>query len=65
MFFIILKYKSSLGYKTIHNCVMLYFIILIMTSLEILGEPEKKQINPWPKHNPIVLDRMMMNVWTK
>ncbi len=37
----------------------------MITGLEVLEDPENKPINPWPQHNPMTLDRMMMNVWTK
>ena len=40
-----IKYKSSLGYKTVYNYVMCYFIRLIMTSLKALENLKNKQIN--------------------
>lgn len=60
-----IKYKCSLGYKTIYNCTMSYFIVLIMTGLEVLKDPENHQTNPWPEHNPMTLNKIMLNVWIK
>ncbi len=37
----------------------------MMTGPEALEDPENEPINPWPERNPMALDRMMMNVWTK
>lgn len=59
------KYKSSLGHKIIYNYAMSFLITLIITGLEVLEDPINKQINPWSEHNSILLDRMMMNMWTK
>ncbi len=36
-----------------------------MTDLEVLEDPEREPINLWPERNPMALDRMMLNVWTK
>ena len=59
------KYKSSLGYNAIYNYVMPYLTALIITSPEVLEDPDNKPINPWPEHNPMALNQMIMNVWTK
>ena len=59
------KYKSSPGYKAVYNYVILYLTTLMMTGLEVLEDQKNKQINFWPECNPIVLDRMIMNLWTK
>ncbi len=48
------KYESSPEHKAIYNCVMPYLTALIITSLKVLEDPENKQINPWPKLNPMV-----------
>ena len=56
------KYKSNLGHKAIYNCVISYLIVFMMTGPEILDDLENKQINLWPECNPIVLDRMIINV---
>ncbi len=37
----------------------------MMTGLEVSEDPENKPINLWPKCNPMALDKMMINVWTK
>ncbi len=44
---------------------MPYFTALMMTGPEVSEDPENKSINTWPERNPMALDRMMMNVWTK
>lgn len=36
-----------------------------MTGLEISEELENKQINPWPKYNPIELNQIKINMWNK
>ncbi len=36
-----------------------------MTGRGVSEDLENKPINPWPECNPMALDRMMMNVWTK
>ncbi len=59
------KYESSPGHKAVYNCVMPYLTVLMMTGLEVLEDLENEPINPWPERNPMALDRMMMNVWTK
>ena len=56
------KYESSPSHKAVYNCVMPYLKALIMTGPEVSKDPENKQINPWPEHNSIALDRMMMNI---
>ncbi len=56
------KYEFSLGHKAIYNCIISYFIALMMTSLNVLEDPKNKLINPWPKRNIMALDRMMMNI---
>ena len=38
---------------------------LVMTGFEFFEDLENKQINPWPEHNPMSLDKMMMNVLKK
>ncbi len=59
------KYKSSPSHKAVYNCVMPYLTALMMIGLEVLEDPENEPINLWPERNPMALDRMMMNVWTK
>ncbi len=59
------KYESSPGHKAVYNCVMPYLTALMMTGQEVSEDPENELINPWPERNPMVLDRMMMNVWMK
>lgn len=59
------KYEFSLSYKTVYNYVMPYYTALIMIGLKILEELEKKQFNCWPKRNPMVLHKIMINMWTK
>lgn len=59
------KYESSLGYKSIYNCAIPHFIALIITGPKILEDPENNQTNLWFKRNPIVLNRIMLNVWSK
>ncbi len=59
------KYKSSPGHKAVYNCVMPYLTALMMTGPEVSEDSENEPINLWPERNPITLDRMMMNVWTK
>ncbi len=59
------KYKSSTGHKAVYNYVMPYFIALMMTGLEVSEDPKNEPINPSPERNPMALDRMMMNMWTK
>lgn len=56
-----IKYKSNLGHKAVYNSPMPYFIAFMMISSEFSEDPNE-QINPWPKHNLMVLDKMMMNV---
>ena len=56
------KYKSNKEHKVVYNNAMLYFIALMITGFEFSEDPENEQINPWPKSNPMVLDKMMMNV---
>ncbi len=34
----------------------------MMTDPEVLEYPENTLINLWPERNPMILDRMMMNV---
>ncbi len=58
-------YESSLSYKAIYNYVIFYFTTLMMTGLKILEDLENKQINFWLGCKLIVLDRMMINLWTK
>ena len=60
-----IKYEYSLGHKTVYNCVMSYLTTLMMTSQEVSEELENKPINPWPKCNPIALNKIMINMWTK
>ena len=56
------KYKPNLGYNIIYNSVIPYLMALIMTGLKFFEGPENEQINSWLKRNPIVLDKMMMNM---
>ncbi len=59
------KYESSPGHKAVYNCVIPYLIVLIITGPEVLEDPKNEPINLWPERNPMALDTMMMNVWTK
>lgn len=59
------KYKSSPGYKTVYNSTILYFTALMMTGPEVLEDPKKNQINLQPEHNPMALNRIILNVLTK
>lgn len=59
------KYKSNLGHKAVYNCAMPYLTLLMMTGLEVLKDPKNKPINLCPECNPILLNRMMLNVQTK
>lgn len=59
------KYKSNPRHKAIYNYIMPYFIVMMITSLEFFRDKENKQINFWLKRNPIVLDKMIMNIWNK
>ncbi len=59
------KYESSPGHKAVYNCVMPYLTVLMMTGPKVSEDLENEPINPWPERNPMALDRMMMNVWTK
>ena len=34
----------------------------MITGLKVLKDSKNKQINLWPKYNPIKLDKMMMKV---
>ncbi len=42
-----------------------HFMAMMMTGHEFSEDPENEQINPWSEHNPMVLDKMMMNVCNK
>ena len=44
---------------------MLYLTMLIVTTPEVLEDLENDQINPWPKRNPMTLNRIMLNVGIK
>ncbi len=59
------KYEFSPGHKAVYNYVMPYLTALMMTSPEVLEDPENEPINFQPERNPMALDRMMMNMWTK
>lgn len=59
------KCESSLRYKAINNCVISYFTVKMMTGPEISDDPENDRINPWPEHNPIALNRIILNIQTK
>ncbi len=59
------KYESSPGYQPVYNCVMPYLTALMMTSLEVSEDSKNEPINLWPERKPMVLDRMVMNLWTK
>lgn len=37
----------------------------MITDAEVSEDPENNQTNPWPKCDPIALDRIMLNMWTK
>ena len=39
--------------------------MLMITDPEISKDPKNKLINPWPKRNPIALDKIMINVRIK
>lgn len=59
------KYNTNLGYKTIYNYVISYVNTTIIIGFEVFEKPENTQINLWPKHNLITLDKIMINVWNK
>ncbi len=59
------KYESSPGHKAIYNCVIPYLTALILIGPEVLEDPKNESINLWPERNPMALDRMMINIWTK
>ena len=42
--------------------MILYFIVLIRTSLEVSNNLQNKLINLWPEYNSIALDKIIMNV---
>ena len=56
------KYKSNLGYKAVYYCTIPYLTAMMMTGFEFSEDLEKDQINPWPKQNPMVLDKMIINM---
>lgn len=56
------KCKSSLEHKAVYNYAMLYLIALIIIDSKILEHPENNETNPWPEHNPIALNRIMLNM---
>lgn len=41
---------------------MSYLITIIITSIKFFEEPEKEQINPWPKHNLIRLNKIIIKI---
>ena len=59
------KYKYNPRHKAIYNSAIPYLMALIMISFEFSEDPENEQINFWPKHNPIALDKIMINGWNK
>lgn len=58
------KYKFSPEYKIVHNCAILYFIILIMIGPKILDNSENDQTSPWFERNPMALNKIVLNMWT-
>lgn len=56
------KYKFNLRYKTIYIYTMLYLTMLKMISLKVLKDLKNNQTNLWPKHNPIILNKIMLNI---
>lgn len=59
------KYEFKVGHKAIYNCTMPYLIALMMTGPKFFEDLENEQINPWPERNPMVLNKMMMNMENK
>lgn len=37
----------------------------MMTGLEFSEDLKNNQINSWPEHNPMALDKTMLRVWNK
>lgn len=59
------KFESSPGYKTVLNSAMSYLVRLMMTGPEFLEDLKNNQINLQPEHNPMALDKTMMDIWNK
>lgn len=41
---------------------MPYGKALMLTSLDISEDPKNELMNPWPEHNSIALNRMIINI---
>lgn len=56
------KYEFSLDYKAVYNYAIPYFTVLMIISSKILEDLKNIQINPQPDRNPIVLNRIMLDM---
>lgn len=56
------KFKFSLEYKAVLKYTILYLVALLMIGPEFLKDPENKKINPLLEHNPMALDKIIVEV---